>query len=64
MVGLFSEGDYKRRGLYPSGLRNGGAYIRAGLETEGLISEGTYKRRGLHPTGLINRTEKSLQNKL
>ena len=48
---------------------NGGAYIRAGLETEGLItegliSEGAYKRRGLYPRGLINGTEKVLRNKL
>ena len=31
MGGLISEGDYKRRGLYLSGLRNGGAYIRGDL---------------------------------
>ena len=38
---------YKRRGLYPRGIINGGNYIRGGLKTEGLISEGDYKRRGL-----------------
>ena len=29
---------------------NGGAYIRAGLETEGLISEGAYKRNRKSPS--------------
>ena len=29
--GLISEWAYKRRGLYPGGLINGGAYIRVGL---------------------------------
>ena len=38
---------------------NGGAYIRAGLETEGLISEGAfnggaYIRGGLQTEGLIS----------
>ena len=26
-----SEGAYERRGLYPRGLINGGAYVRGGL---------------------------------
>ena len=34
---------YKRWGLYPRGIINGG-----------VISEGDYKRRGLYPTGIIN----------
>ena len=52
-MGLISEGAYKRRGLYPRGLINKGAYIR-----------GDYKRRGLYPRGLITRIEKALRNKL
>ena len=31
MKGLISERDYKRRGLYPRGIINEGAYIRGGL---------------------------------
>ena len=54
---------YKRGGLYPGGLINGGGGLYpGGLINGGLISRWAYKRGGLYPGGLISGIKRMFRN--